>query len=88
MKIEKVEGLFVPSDLVGTDFVVRITTEDGTPTGRWPRGNKPSRTDSVFDNPNKTMISSNGMPISHRDKDRIVTARTAPGTGNARASRR
>ena len=29
MKIEKVEGLLIGSDLIGTNFVVRITTDSG-----------------------------------------------------------
>ena len=66
MKIEKVEGLLIGSDLIGTNFVVRITTDSGL-TGYRPvrRVGLPGRSAAVVDQFRAYLIGQDPLRIDH-----------------------
>ena len=66
MKIEKVEGLLIGSDLIGTNFVVRITTDSGlTGIGQSGAWGFPDAAAAVVDQFREYLIGEDPFKIDH-----------------------
>jgi galactonate dehydratase len=66
MKIEKVEGLLIGSDLIGTNFVVRITTDSGlTGIGQSGAWGFPDAAEAVVDQFREYLIGQDPFRIDH-----------------------
>ena len=66
MKIEKVEGLLIGSDLIGTNYVVRITTDSGlTGIGQSGAWGFPDAAAAVVDQFREYLIGQDPFRIDH-----------------------
>jgi galactonate dehydratase len=66
MKIDKVEGFFIPSDLIGTNYVVRITTDTGlTGIGQSGAWGFPDAVAAVVDQFRDYLIGEDPFRIDH-----------------------
>jgi galactonate dehydratase len=66
LKIEKVEGLLIGSDLIGTNFVVRITTDSGlTGIGQSGAWGFPDAAEAVVDQFREYLIGQDPFRIDH-----------------------
>ena len=66
MKIEKVEGLLIGSDLIGTNYVVRITTDTGlTGIGQSGAWGFPDAAAAVVDQFREYLIGQDPFRIDH-----------------------
>ena len=66
MKIEKVEGLLIGSDLIGTNFVVRITTDTGiTGIGQSGAWGFPDAAEAVVNQFREYLIGQDPFRIDH-----------------------